>query len=87
MELTLSSENVFGTVLAMFMMLDVRGAGDKTMEGNLLGSEGTGSPDIVMGLPTTNRVGLGKVEETVSSTRLGFFRGGRGGSNHERVYP
>ena len=86
------NENIFGTVLAIFMVLDAYTAGDRTMEGNLLGSQGTGNPDSIMGLsalgyemeshkhPTGKNKPpyLGKSGENskVSSTRLGFFRGG-----------
>jgi len=73
------------------MVLDAHTAGDRTMEGNLLGNQGTGSPDSIMGLSALgyemeshkNPTGknkppyLGKSGNSkISSTRLGFIRGG-----------
>lgn len=74
------------------MMLDVHTAGDGTMERNLLGGQRTGNPDSIMGLsasgyemesrknPTGNNKppypGKSGENSKVSSTRLGFFRGG-----------
>jgi hypothetical protein len=84
----LGSENIFGTVLAMLMVLDAYTAGDRTMEGNLLGSEGTGGPIASRSLGHKPPC-PGKSGETLKVPQQGsvFSVGEWGGFNHERVYP
>jgi hypothetical protein len=77
--LHLGSENILGTVLAILMVLDAYTAGDRTMEGNFLGSEGTGgSESITVSRPQTALPWKKRRNSEGSSTRLGFFRGGMG---------
>jgi hypothetical protein len=69
--LHLGSENILGTVLAILMVLDAYTAGDRTMEGNLLGSEGTGGPEsITVSRPQTALL-PGKSGETLKVPQQG----------------